>query len=732
MVIVKIKKRIIWLFIVVVFYSAWVVTSVSAHALLLRSNPLANQVLAKPPVQVELFFSESLEPQLSSIKVLDTNNLIVDVGDVRVDPSDSTRMTVSLRSISDGVYTVTWKAVSATDGHQTVGTFPFAVGDVNAKALSSVQQTSTASLPFSALVSKFLLLAALAILVGQRLFIALVWNPGLESNQKDVTEPAIWTTLYRIGLSGILLAIGIGILSQAGQTTGAELSQPWDSETGRILIETRLGLIWLARLALALVAVWSASSKKAHWKNWLGFVANVALVFTITLTSHAATEVQPLLPMLGDLIHLVGMTFWLGGLVYLFTGIRQLQLLDGQLRTKLTSLITSRFSVNAIVFVALIGLTGFYSFSLRVGSWYLLLNSLYGHVLLVKQIFVAGLLVIAAINFLIITPRLSRDRAQGLADSELIAHFGKILIVEIIFAVLLLASVSFLTYLPPAKIVSPVIDFASTKQVDDINVEINISPAHVGANEFMLMLVASDGQPIEQTKQVLLRFTPSQANIPPSELQMIGDGSGMYTAKGTYLSLPGKWQVQVVVRRENKFDAFANFDLTLQTPGSINKTSVSSKETGGLLLFIGLLLALITDSIKTHRMIRFGLGLPLALIVFSLGIYSLTRPVSVENGQANPIPANQESVKTGEKLYVANCAACHGVSGKGDGPVGLTLNPRPADLTLHAVPGVHTDAQLFEWITNGFPGSRMPAWKTVLSDTDRWNLVNFIRTLAPK
>lgn len=75
---------------------------------------------------------------------------------------------------------------------------------------------------------------------------------------------------------------------------------------------------------------------------------------------------------------------------------------------------------------------------------------------------------------------------------------------------------------------------------------------------------------------------------------------------------------------------------------------------------------------------------------------------------------------------------CHGESGKGDGPLGRTLIPRPADLTIHAVPGVHTDAQLYDWITNGFPGSAMPAWKQTLSDTDRWNLVNFIRTFAPK
>ncbi len=75
---------------------------------------------------------------------------------------------------------------------------------------------------------------------------------------------------------------------------------------------------------------------------------------------------------------------------------------------------------------------------------------------------------------------------------------------------------------------------------------------------------------------------------------------------------------------------------------------------------------------------------------------------------------------------------CHGPTGKGDGPLGLTLVPRPADLTIHAVPGVHTDGQLYEWITNGFPGSAMPAWRNSLSDTDRWNLVNFIRTMAPK
>jgi len=728
---VNFKNRTIWLTIIVVIYAALAVTTVFAHALLIRSNPRANAVLEKPPVQVEIFFSEPLEQNLSTIKVYDTNGVVVDVGDVRVDPVDATRITVSLRSLNDGVYTVTWKAVSSIDGHQTVGTFPFAVGNANASAVQAIQQSSTASVPISSLVSKFLLLAALALLAGHRLFIALVWNPAVRSGQEDVNQPAVWVTLYRIGLIGVLFSIGLGILSQAGQTTGTELSLPWDSETGRILIETRLGLIWLARLILILVVAWSAG-KPSAWKDWLGFAASVALLFTVTLTSHAATEVKPLLPILGDLLHLIGMTFWLGGLIYLFTGIRQLQLLEEPLRTKLTSLVTSRFSVNAIAFVGLIGLTGFYSAYLRVGTWSALLVSLYGHVLLVKQVFVAGLLIIAAVNFLIISPRLNRARLQGVASPAVIGQFRKILIVELTCAVLLLASVSFLTYLPPAKIVSPVSDFTDIQQVDDIKVEINIAPAHVGANEFMLMLISEDGQPIDSAKQVLLRFTSNQANIPPSELQMIADGGGMYSAKGTYLSMPGKWQVQAVVRRENKFDAFANFDLSLQTPGSVNKSAASSKLSGGLILFIGLLFALITISLKPYPILRFGLGFPLALIAVGIGLYYLTRPVIAELPQANPIPANQDSVAAGTHLFSVNCAPCHGAGGKGDGPLGVVLNPRPADLTLHAIPGVHTDAQLFEWITNGFPGSRMPPFKTRLSDTDRWHLVNFIRTLAPK
>jgi len=726
------KKYRSGLILLVILYSAWAVSSASAHALLIRSTPAANAVLAQPPVQVEIFFSEPLEGQLSSILVFDSNNLRVDAGDVRVDPADPTRLTVTLHAITDGVYTVTWKAVSSIDGHQTTGSFPFAVGNANAEAVSAIQQKSTFRLPFSTLLSKFLMLVSLALLLGQRLFIALVWDPAVRTTSSHVAKPPAWEVFYRFGLLGILISIGIGMLAQGGQSTGSELAAPWNPELGRILIETRLGVIWLARLALAMLAVWLAGRKESLWRDWASFAVNLALLFSVTLTSHAATEPRPFVPILGDWLHLIGMAFWLGGLIYFFTAVRQLQQLDGGVRTQLTSFLAGRFSVNAILFVGLIGLTGFYSAYLRVGSWNGLLTSLYGHTLLVKQVFVAGLLMIAATNLLVISPQLKRDRLQGIANSNVVTRFGKLLIFELTFAGLLLASVSFLTYIPPAKLASPTSDLMDKAQVDDLSVGITISPGRIGQNTFTLQL-SSNGEHVHTAKEVLLRFTPDQANIAPSDLELISQGDGTFSAKGTYLSVPGAWQVQAIVRREDRFDAYANFNFTLQKPGAQNEgAATAAKQSGVLLLLTGVLCGLIALAVKARPALRFGTGIPLSLLMLGLGIFFLARPTPIEIERINPIPPDITSVAAGQALYSTNCAACHGQTGKGDGPVGVTLNPRPADLTQHAILGIHTDAQLFEWITNGFPGSRMPAFKSALSDTDRWNLVNFIRTLAPK
>ena len=178
------KIRFSLLLALILICCAWTVAPVSAHALLVRSIPEANATLPNSPVQVELFFSEAVEGRLSSIKVLDTTAQAVDMGDTRVDPDDPNHMTVSLRSLSDGVYTVSWKAVSAADGHMTTGSFPFAVGNVEALLPAQANtQTNSASLSGTALAAKWLLLIALALLVGKLPFKELVWRPSLRQSK---------------------------------------------------------------------------------------------------------------------------------------------------------------------------------------------------------------------------------------------------------------------------------------------------------------------------------------------------------------------------------------------------------------------------------------------------------------------------------------------------------------------------------------------------------------------
>ncbi len=365
------NTRLLLVFILLLF-SMGIAVPVSAHAMLLSSNPAPNAVLATSPAQVELFFSEPVAQGLSSLIVFDQHGLQADQQDMRVDPSNPTRMTVSLPALETGIYTVSWKAVSATDGHQTEGAFTFSVGDVGAQTTRPVQQTSSASLPASALFSKWLLLAALAILAGRLPFLKLVWQPSLKSEAENLPantlQPPAWDLLTRIGLTGALIAIILGLLAQAGQATGAELALPWAPAMVVVLSTTRLGLIWLVRLALALLATWLGMGRQGSWKVWPGYAAALALMLSVSFTSHAATEAQPLLPIADDWIHILGMTTWLGGLAYLLTGLRSLNQLEPRLRTRLTSLAMGRFSSLALVSVGAIGITGLFSASLRVGT----------------------------------------------------------------------------------------------------------------------------------------------------------------------------------------------------------------------------------------------------------------------------------------------------------------------------------------------------------------------------
>lgn len=94
----------------------------------------------------------------------------------------------------------------------------------------------------------------------------------------------------------------------------------------------------------------------------------------------------------------------------------------------------------------------------------------------------------------------------------------------------------------------------------------------------------------------------------------------------------------------------------------------------------------------------------------------------------NPVAPTAESVARGEKLFSIYCTPCHGVGGKGDGPVTPRFIP-PPDLASAPVQG-KPDGHISYYI--GYGGALMPAYGEAVSVADRWDLVNYVRTLAKK
>lgn len=119
-----------------------------------------------------------------------------------------------------------------------------------------------------------------------------------------------------------------------------------------------------------------------------------------------------------------------------------------------------------------------------------------------------------------------------------------------------------------------------------------------------------------------------------------------------------------------------------------------------------------------------------------------TLPVLFATGTVHPAelsapPPSPQLVALGKQVYSQQCAACHGISGRGDGEAAYLLYPKPRDLvaakyrlvsTWERVP---TDQDLFDTITRGMPGSAMPSWGH-LPARQRWALVYYIKSLAEK
>ena len=95
----------------------------------------------------------------------------------------------------------------------------------------------------------------------------------------------------------------------------------------------------------------------------------------------------------------------------------------------------------------------------------------------------------------------------------------------------------------------------------------------------------------------------------------------------------------------------------------------------------------------------------------------------------NPIPSDEKSIAAGKAVYAAQCLSCHGPTGVGDGPAAHDLNPKPRNLSDPAIQS-QSDGSMFWKITEG--KKPMPTFDKLIGEDERWNVINYVRTIASK
>jgi mono/diheme cytochrome c family protein len=94
----------------------------------------------------------------------------------------------------------------------------------------------------------------------------------------------------------------------------------------------------------------------------------------------------------------------------------------------------------------------------------------------------------------------------------------------------------------------------------------------------------------------------------------------------------------------------------------------------------------------------------------------------------NPIKVTTKGLQAAAKLFEQDCVICHGKAGAGNGPAAKSLPREPANFTDTKMMKKATDGELFWKMSTG--RAPMPSWQGQLSETQRWQLVNYLRTLS--
>ena len=567
-------------------------STAAAHAILEQTQPLRGAVVVKQPKAVSFHFNEAVETVFSAVHVFNNKGNTVDDGHVVHPGGRGSDVAVGLNSnLPDGTYTATYRVISA-DGHPVSGGFVFSIGKPGAapsKSVADLTQKAAASWPiriaFDA--ARALQYLALALALGGLVFIFGPWFGGLRSaaggsaaweEASDAFSQRSRALVLGATALGILSGIA-GILLQGATAAGVSVASAARPSIVQDVLGTDFGRIWGIRIlvwalfGVAVVALfgWRAVPQlrpatlsadglalpaRFRSKPLLLFVLIpfVLLLISPALAGHAHTEDPTWLGVPSNVLHVAGMSAWLGGLVMLLFAVpvatRRLELED---RTRLLAGVVVRFSAIAFIAILVVLASGLAQSFVLVRHLDNALHTDYGHAILIKLGLFVGIIALGGINRQFVVPELRARAAAGSAAGETGRLLRRTITIEIFIALAVLATTGVLAGLAPAT-ARPSGPFAKTTTLGPAELQLTVDPARVGNNVVHLYLInAKDGSQYDKVKDLSFAWSEPDKGIGPIVAKGTHAAPGHYVLQSATFGAPGKWKL-VVTARVSEFE----------------------------------------------------------------------------------------------------------------------------------------------------------------------------------
>ncbi len=526
----------------------------AAHAVLISTDPGQGAVVATLPATVSLTFGEPVVAAADGVRVFGPDGAEVDNRHT-VALGRSSTVGVGLAGGSDqrqGTYTVSWRVISA-DSHPVAGAFTFSVGHPSpSRAPATAQPAGSVTVGVVYAIVRAAAFASYALLVGSIAFVLLCW-PGAIA-RRDVRRVMLvgWAALLATSVATLLLqgpyGNGLGLDRLFDSTI---ISETLGSRLGAALT-VRLLLLALAGGYLVLLCAWLGHLKRRGRACFgaVGVALAIGLACTWAAADHAAVGLQPALALPVDVVHLLTMGLWLGGLVTLVV---VLQPAAADTRNNKAQAppehAVSRFSsVATASIVTLIG-TGSYQSWRQLGGWAAFGSTDYGRLLLVK------LGVFAAMGCVALRSRKTTREWQTLLwrALPLTSTLRRSVLAEAALGAVVLGITAMLVNAEPGRTatVDPpgpahhVIRYDTGGRNGQGQLIVDVDPAATGPNTVRITVEDPHGVPHDVAE---LHSTLNLRRLGPFTVTLEHTAPGEYVAQAVQLPYRGTWQLRVTVR----------------------------------------------------------------------------------------------------------------------------------------------------------------------------------------